>query len=175
VGIVGCGAIGSRVGRICSRGFGSRVLYNDIRDVGPLDFDAEAVSKERLWAESDVVSLHVPLTPATRGLVGATVLSQMRPGALLINTCRGEAVQTEALVEALQSGRLGGAGLDVTHPEPLPPGHPLFQLSRCVLTPHVAARTYTGLRNMFGVVGLIIEALKIPRPAPRSVAPGYGP
>lgn len=159
VGIVGMGRIGSRVGRICAAGFGSRVLYNDIAPVGPFDFAAESVNKPTLWTESDVITLHVPLTDLTRGLVNADVLARMRPGARLINTARGAVVDTTALTAALQDGRLGGAALDVTDPEPLPPDHPLFACDRCLLTPHVAARTPDGLRRMNAVVDEVLAAL----------------
>lgn len=159
VGIVGMGRIGSRVGRICAAGFGARVLYNDIVPVGPFEFAAQAVEKEQIWREADVVSLHVPLTPRTRRLVDAKVLGRMRPTALLINTARGAVVDTEALTDALRSGRIAGAALDVTDPEPLPPGHPLFRLDRCIVTPHIAARTHEGLRGMFAIVDEVIAFL----------------
>ncbi|MGD8451848.1 MAG: NAD(P)-dependent oxidoreductase [Phycisphaerae bacterium] len=159
VGIVGMGRIGSRVGRICAAGFGARVLYNDIVDVGPFAYPAVAVDKDTLWAASDIVSLHVPLTPATRGLVGADVLGQMKPGARLINTSRGAVVETEALADAVGNGRLAGAALDVTEPEPLPAGHRLFACERCLLTPHVAARTHGGWARMHAVVDDVLEFL----------------
>lgn len=159
VGIVGMGRIGSRVGRICAAGFGARVLYNDIVPVGPFDFPAESVDKPTLWARSDVVSLHVPLTDLTRHLINADVLARMRPSARLINTARGAVVDTMALTAALQQGRLAGAALDVTDPEPLPPDHPLFACDRCLLTPHVAARTPGGLRRMSGVVDDVLAVL----------------
>jgi D-3-phosphoglycerate dehydrogenase len=159
VGIVGMGRIGSRVGRTCAAGFGARVLYNDIVDVGPFDFAAQAVDKATLWAESDIVTLHVPLTAETRGLVNADVLGRLRPAALLINTARGAVVDTAALTAALQHGRLAGAGLDVVAPEPLPPEHPLFACEHCILTPHIAARTERGMRRMCAVVDQVLEFL----------------
>jgi phosphoglycerate dehydrogenase-like enzyme len=160
IGIVGMGRIGSAVGRICASGIGARVLYTDIRDVGALPFAATAVDKPTLWAGCDVVTVHVPLTDATRGLVDAAVLGQMPPGALLINTARGPVVRTDALVTALESGQLGGAALDVTDPEPLPPEHPLWRCERCLLTPHIAARTFGGLARMCGIVDDVLDALR---------------
>ena len=160
VGILGMGRIGSRVGRICSGGIGARVLYHDIAPVGPFDFAADPVTFERLLAESDVLTLHVPLTDQTRGLVDAAVLGRLRPGALLINTARGAVAATPALVSALQSGGLGGAALDVTEPEPLPPEHPLFSLDNCIVLPHVAARTYGGLRRMYAVADEVVAHLR---------------
>jgi phosphoglycerate dehydrogenase-like enzyme len=160
VGIVGMGRIGSRVGRTCAAGFGARVLYNDIIEVGPFDFPAQSVDKPTLWVASDIITLHVPLTDETRGLVGADVLARVRPTALLINTARGPVVDTAALSTALQAGRLAGAGLDVVDPEPLPPGHPLFACERCILTPHVAARTERGMRGMCAVVDQVLAFLQ---------------
>lgn len=158
VGIVGMGRIGSRVGRVCAAGLGARVIYNDIVPVGPFDFAAEPVEKDRLWREADVVTLHVPLTGATRGLIDAQVLSRLRRGALLINTSRGAVVETPALVAALQKGEISAA-LDVTEPEPLPADHALLSLPNCVVTPHIAARTQGGLRRMFSVVDQVISFL----------------
>lgn len=159
VGIVGMGRIGSRVGRICAAGCGARVLYNDIVEVGPFAFPAEPVDKPTIWSSCDVITLHVPLTPLTFRMVSAEALRSVRPGALLINTARGKVVDTEALVEALRNGHLGGAALDVTDPEPLPPGHPLFSCPNCLITPHIAARTVGGLRRMFNVVDQVLEYL----------------
>jgi phosphoglycerate dehydrogenase-like enzyme len=159
VGVVGMGRIGSAVGRRCAAA-GARVLYNDIVAVGPFDFAATPADKPAIWTESDVVTLHVPLTDLTRRLVNADVLARLRPGALLINTARGAVVDTEALTAALQAGRLGGAGLDVTDPEPLPPGHPLLVCERCTVTPHVASRTFAGLRRMCAVVDEVLAILQ---------------
>ncbi len=159
VGIVGMGRIGSRVGRICAAGFGADVIYNDIVDVGPFAFPARAVEKPALWERADVVTLHVPLTDQTRKLIDAAVLNSLRPGALLVNTARGAIVDTAGLLAALESGRLGGAALDVTWPEPLPPDHPLLHHPRCIVTPHVAARTHGGLARMFAVVDDVLEFL----------------
>lgn len=160
VGIVGMGRIGTRVGRICSAGFGTRVIYNDIIEVGPFAFPAEAVDKDTLWSQSGVVTLHAPLTDQTRGLVSADVLARLRPSACLINTARGAVVQTAALTDALQGGRLAGAALDVSDPEPLPANHPLFSCENCILTPHVAARTFAGMRGMFAVVDDVLDFLR---------------
>jgi phosphoglycerate dehydrogenase-like enzyme len=160
VGIVGMGRIGSRVGRICAAGYGARVLYNDIVPVGPFAFPAEPVDKPTIWSRCDIISLHVPLTPLTYRMVSADVLRCFRNGALLINTARGAVVETSALVEALQEGRLGGAALDVTDPEPLPPGHPLFRCPNCLVTPHIAARTAGALQRMFAIVDQVIEKLR---------------
>jgi D-3-phosphoglycerate dehydrogenase len=160
VGIVGMGRIGSQVGRRLAAGFGARVMYNDIVPVGPFDFPAEAADKPAIWTQCDVITLHVPLTDQTRGLVSTEALARFRPGAFLVNTARGAVVDTSALTAALQSGRLGGAALDVLDPEPLPPEHPLFSCPNCILTPHIAARTFGGLRRMCAVVDDVLALLK---------------
>lgn len=160
VGILGMGRIGSRVGRICAAGIGARVLYHDIAPVGPFDFPATAVDAETLWAESDILTLHVPLTEATRGLVNRETLGRLRPTALLINTARGAVVDTPALVEALRAGRLAAAALDVTDPEPLPTDHALLADERCIVTPHIASRTHEGLRRMHAIVDDVAAFLR---------------
>lgn len=159
VGIIGMGRIGSRFGRICAAGFGSRVIYHDIADVGPFDFRAERVTAEEVWAEADVVSLHVPLDASTQGMVDAAALGKMKPTAMLVNTARGAVVETAALVEALERGRIAAAALDVTEPEPLPGDHPLLAMPNCIVTPHIAARTHGGLRRMCDVVDEVLAAL----------------
>lgn len=160
VGVIGMGRIGARVARICAAGFGARVLHNDIRKVGPFDYPTVAVEKSQIWRESNVVTLHTPLTDATRGLVGAETLSQMPRSAFLINTARGAIVKTHDLYDALLAGRIAGAALDVTDPEPLPPGHGLFEMDNCLLTPHVAARTHAGMRRMQAVVDDVLAFLR---------------
>jgi phosphoglycerate dehydrogenase-like enzyme len=159
IGILGMGRIGSRVARIAVAGFGARVMYSDIARVGPFDFAVRLVEPETLWAESDILSLHVPLTDRTRRMIDAGVLAALRPGALLINTSRGAVVDTDALVAGLRDGRLGGAALDVTDPEPLLPGHPLLRMENCIVTPHIAARTFGGYRRMCDVVDDVLAQL----------------
>lgn len=160
VGIVGMGRIGSAVGRLLSGGFGCRVLYNDIVEVGPFDFACESVDKDRLYAEADVVTLHVPLTDVTRGMINADVLRRFKPGALLVNAARGAVIDTTALVDGIATGPLAGVALDVTDPEPLPVDHPLLTAPNCLVTPHVASRTDAGLRGMYGVVDDVIALLR---------------
>ena len=170
LGIIGLGRIGRAVARRCRHGFGMRVLFNDIVEPGLLDFVATSVSKEDIYREADVISLHVPLTAQTRGLINGPVLAQCKLGAVLLNTARGAVVDGEALAQALRAGKLLGAGLDVVEPEPLPPDHPLLQTCNTVLTPHAAARSVTGQERMNAVVGDVVAVLqgKPPRyPAPR--------
>jgi len=160
MGIVGLGRIGMCVGRTCSLGLGMRVLFNDIVDVGPLDFPAEPADKAALFRDSDVVSLHVPLTPLTRGMVSAEVLATFKPTATLINTSRGAVVNLIALADALTAGRLAGAACDVFDPEPPPPDHPILHAPNVLLSAHVGARTHEGLDRMNAVVHDVVAVLQ---------------
>lgn len=159
LGIVGMGRIGRRVARICRRAFDMTILYNDIVEIGYLDFDATAVSKARIWTESDVISLHVPLTNLTRRLINADVLRRFRPTATLINTARGAVVDAAALAGALSAGQLAGAAVDVYDPEPPPPDDPLLAAPNVLLTPHLAARTTVAQAGVNDVVDDVIAAL----------------
>ncbi len=143
LGIVGLGNIGHAVARR-GRAFGMRVVYTARRPKPHLEAELEArfLPLEDLLAQSDVVSLHVPLTPQTHHLIDEAALRRMKPTAYLINMARGPVVDTQALVRALQEGWIAGAGLDVTDPEPLPPEHPLYRLPNCVITPHIGSATW---------------------------------
>ena len=96
-----------------------------------------AGSLEELLKQSDFVSLHCPLTEKTKGLIGAAEFDAMKDTAVLVNTSRGPVVDTDALYDALSTGKIAYAGLDVTDPEPLPDGHPLWGMANCIITPHV--------------------------------------
>lgn len=134
-GILGPGAIGQRVARLCAA-FGMRVLTCG-RSSGAVP-GTERVSLDRLLAESDVLSVHVPLNDGTRRLIGVAELARMKPAALLVNTSRGGVIHQAALTEALQNGTIAGACLDVFEEEPLPPESPLRDLPNVLLTPHTA-------------------------------------
>jgi phosphoglycerate dehydrogenase-like enzyme len=135
VGFVGYGASASRLG-IALEALGAQVIYT-ARSAKP-GLPGRFVSFEALLAEADIVSLHLPLTPETKGLIGAQAFAAMRPGAILINTARGELVDEAALAAALASGRLRGAGLDVFAQEPVDPQNRLLALPNVVLAPHMA-------------------------------------
>ncbi|MGI9255755.1 MAG: C-terminal binding protein [Salinispira sp.] len=113
-----------------------------------LPWNSISVSLDELRAESDVVSLHLPASGSSIGMVSADFFAGMKRGACLINTARGSLVNTDALLAALRSGQLGGAALDVTSPEPLPAGHPLLGMSNVIVVPHMAWYSETSLRNM---------------------------
>jgi len=138
LGVIGLGAIGGRFARL-GRALGMRVIAWSFHPKPELDF--EMVPLERLWRESDVISLHLRLSPLTERMIGRDEFAMMKPGAIFLNTARGAIVDEEALIDALASGHLGGAGLDVFTIEPLPPGHPLTRLDNVVLTPHSAGVT----------------------------------
>jgi len=139
VGLFGMGRIGLAVARRLT-GFNVRLLYHN-RTTSPEaeEVGAEYVSLDDLLHESDFVSLHCPLTPETRGLMNAARLQKMKRTAILINTARGEVVDQPALIEALQTGIIAGAGLDVTTPEPLPVDSPLLQLPNVTVLPHIGS------------------------------------
>jgi lactate dehydrogenase-like 2-hydroxyacid dehydrogenase len=141
LGIVGFGRIGREVARRAA-GFGMRVLYHSrtrADEAVERELAATRVPFDDLLAASDFVSVHVSLTPETRHLIDAAALAKMKPGAILVNTSRGGVVDQEALADALRSGRLFGAGLDVTDPEPLRASHPLVALPNCLIVPHIAS------------------------------------
>jgi len=139
LGIAGLGRIGRALARK-ARALGMTVIAYDpfVDDSGMSALGVVKVDLDRLLAESDALSLHLPLQESTRGLFGAAQLAAMPEGAILINVGRGGLVDENALAESLASGHLGGAGLDVTTLEPLPAGHPLFSAPNTILTPHVA-------------------------------------
>ncbi|WP_420607541.1 2-hydroxyacid dehydrogenase [Novosphingopyxis sp.] len=146
LGIVGFGRIGEAVAQR-ARGFGFNILYNKRRRLPPLIEEELGVTYEpdldRLVARSDIVSLHAPLTEETRGFIDAGRIRAMKPEAYLINTSRGELIDEDALIEALEAGRIGGAGLDVyTHEPAVDPR--LLALDNVVLLPHLGSATFEG-------------------------------
>jgi lactate dehydrogenase-like 2-hydroxyacid dehydrogenase len=138
LGVVGYGRIGQAVARRAT-GFGMEVLHT------------RAVELDDLLRRSDFVSLHTPLTDETRGLIGARELALMQPHAVLVNTARGEIVDTAALVDALNAGQIAAAALDVTDPEPLPADHPLLSAPGVTVLPHIGSastRTRAAMADM---------------------------
>ena len=153
LGIVGFGRIGKRVSAIAHSGFGMKVLYADVIDIPPeaeQRAGARRVGFDELLESSDFVTLHVPLNASTRKLIDRESLSRIKPGAVLINTCRGPVTDEDAVLEALVSQRLFGYAADVYTIEPPPPDHPLIgRLDlNVMLTPHSAAQSVESLKNM---------------------------
>ncbi len=146
LGVLGTGPIGSemlRLGRAVGMQAQAWTIHPDPERARKLS--VQFVPLDELLATSDVISIHVKLTDATRGLIGRRELKLMKPGAILVNTARGAIVDNLALAEALEAGRLGGAGLDVFDVEPVPVNHPLLGCEQVVLTPHVADQNAEGM------------------------------
>lgn len=141
--IVGLGRIGQRAAHL-AKAFEAKLIYYDI--VRPpaaveQELGITFVPFDELLPQADIISVHTPLTPETEGLFGAEEYARMRPGALFINTSRHGTYDMDALYDSLQSGHLGGAGLDVFNPEPPPPDHPILKLPNVICTPHMATGT----------------------------------
>ncbi len=170
LGIVGFGRIGQAVARRAA-GFGMTVLYASRRRAAP-DIEAATgavfVSLHDLLKRSDFVSLHVPLGPSTRRLIGGGELRRMKPTAILINTARGPIVDQSALYAALRDGVIGGAALDVTDPEPMPVDDPLLTLDNCLVVPHIASasRATRGRMAAMAAANLIagVRGERLPNP-----------
>ncbi len=173
LGIVGLGDIGTRVARR-ARALGMHLLAADPvahrSSQAVQEFEVELVSREELLARSEMLTLHVPLLPDTRNLIDARAIASMPNGALLINTSRGELVDEEAVAEALRSGHLGGAALDVRRREPPGPHDPLADCPNLILTPHVAGITLQA--NARASAHAVEEVLRVLRgERPRTPAP----
>ncbi|SAK95084.1 gluconate 2-dehydrogenase [Caballeronia fortuita] len=144
LGIVGLGRIGGAVARRAALGFRMNVLYTNRspNEQAEKEYGAKRVELDELLAQSDFVCLQVPLTPQTRGLIGAKELQKMKRSAILINASRGPTVDEHALIEALQNGTIRGAGLDVFEQEPLPADSPLLAMKNVVALPHIGSATH---------------------------------
>jgi glycerate dehydrogenase len=154
MGIIGFGDIGKKVGDVAAA-FGMKVIANSRTRIDQTHrADFRWASLEDLLAQSDVVSLHCPLTPQTTGLINKDSLKRMKSSAFLINTSRGPLVIDQDLADALNDGVIAGAGIDVLSKEPPPPGNPLFSAKNCIITPHIAWATKEArIRLMDIVVG----------------------
>jgi lactate dehydrogenase-like 2-hydroxyacid dehydrogenase len=165
IGIVGMGRIGQAVARRAS-GFEMEVIYTS-RASKEMP-GATRVDMPDLLRAADIVLIAAPLSQETRGMIGKAELAMMRPDAYLVNVARGGLVDTDALVDALARGVIGGAALDVTDPEPLPPDHPLLQFPNCLVVPHVGSASVTARRAMAQLaIDNMVAALRgEPMPAP---------
>lgn len=173
LGIVGFGRIGQAVARR-AQGFGMEVVYHDVNRLpdevtGPLG--ATYLPLEELLGRSDFVSLHVNLSPETRGLINATTLAQMKASAILVNTSRGPVVDQRALADALRDGVIAAAALDVTDPEPIPMDDPLVGMDNCLIVPHIASASRATRAKMAEMAAANLLAGVRGEPLPTPVAP----
>ncbi|MEO8538683.1 MAG: D-glycerate dehydrogenase [bacterium] len=165
LGIVGLGEIGAAMARR-ARGFEMRILYAS-RTRKPeveAELGCEFVPLERLLRESDFVSLHMPLTSETRHMMGEREFGLMKPSAVLVNTARGGVVDQDALVAALEAGKIGGAALDVTDPEPLPLDNLLYSFPNVIITPHIASASLATRSKMADMAARNIAAVLAGQP-----------
>jgi glyoxylate reductase len=170
LGIVGFGRIGQAVARR-AMGFGMRIVYHDLQQASPAleaEYGATFMTLDGLLPQADFVTLHVNLSEETRGLMNAERLGWMKPSAVLVNTSRGPVVDSMALAEALKSGGIAAAALDVTDPEPIPVDHPLVGLDNCLIVPHIASasRATRGLMATMAAANLIagVTGERLPTP-----------
>lgn len=163
MGIVGFGRIGRETGKV-ARAFGMKVVYFDVLARGVPAEEGVAVDLDTLFRESDVVSLHCPLTPQNHGLVNRARLQLMKPTAWLINTSRGALVDESALAEALNSQRIAGAGLDVLCIEPPGEDHPLLTARNCLITPHIGWATRAARARLLDTAVANVRAFLQGRP-----------
>ena len=155
LGIIGFGKIGKAVA-VIARAFSMKVLAHTNH---PAPFDGvEFVTTDELLAESDFVTLHCPLTPQTESMVNAEFISKMKSSAVLINTSRGQVIDEQALADALNSGRLAGAGLDVLSAEPPKADNPLLGARSCLITPHIAWAGYETRARLMDICRRNVEA-----------------
>jgi glyoxylate reductase len=178
LGLVGLGRIGAEMAKR-ARGFDMRVLYSDVLRREDLEesLGLRHASFDELLAEADFISLHTPLTPETRHLIGRDQLRAMKRTAVLVNTSRGPVVDNEALAEALSAGWIAAAGLDVTEPEPLPADHPLVSLPTCIVVPHIASASHATRSAMARIAAENLIAGLHGQPLPASPNPdalGHG-
>ena len=161
IGIVGLGRIGRRVARRC-KAFGMEVICFDpyLSDEAAHELRIERVSMDELLSRADFITLHAALTPSTRGMIDADAIAKMKPGVRIVNAARGALIDEPALIEALESGKVAGAALDVLTDEPPDPGNPLLHMDTVVVTPHLAASTQEAQREVgLQVIQQVVDAL----------------
>jgi len=171
IGIIGFGRIGRATAQL-ALAFGMNVLACDTVQPAEVPEGINMVDLETVFRKSDVVSLHCPLTPQTQNLVNATRLSWMKPSAILINASRGPLVDERALADALKSGRIAGAGVDVLSTEPPAADNPLFSASNCRITPHIAWATTAARKRLLSIALENVKAFLEGRP--QNVVNGCG-
>jgi len=162
VGIIGLGNIGSRVAQILSEGFKAKILAYDpyCNRESFKKVNAEAVSLDRLLRESDIITVHTPLTEETYHLLGRNEFMRMKKGVIIVNTARGELIDTTALIEAIRNNKVSAVALDTVEGEPISKDHPLLKYrDKVVITPHISGYTFEALVNMDKAVVKAIEAV----------------
>jgi glyoxylate reductase len=168
LGIIGMGKIGRAVAKR-ARAFGLEIIYTDMDEWS--ETWARKVSLDTLLEKSDIISLHTPLTEDTYHLINSDTIDKMKPNALLVNAARGPIIDTQALLQALMDGRIAGAALDVTDPEPLPSEHPLYSMRNCLIVPHIGSATNNTRRKMAELACDNLLAGLEGRPLPHCVNP----
>ena len=171
LGVVGLGKLGSAVARV-GAAFGMKVIAwsQNLTEERAAEIGARRVDKATLFAEADVVTLHLILSDRSRGIVGAEDLARMKRTAFVVNTSRGPLIDQDALIAALNSGQIAGAGIDVYDHEPLPPGHPILSAPNTLLTPHLGYVTQQNYRAYYQGCVEAIEAFNAGAPV-RVIAP----
>ncbi len=177
LGIIGMGRIGFALAQRCHGGWGMRVIYSDVRqhEQAEAELAASQVDLATLLAESDFVSIHTHLDASTKGMLNAEAFRQMKPTAVLVNSARGPLIKHDDLYEALRSGEIFAAGLDVTDPEPLPADHPLIGLPNAVIAPHIASGTVASRNGMAEIAAANLIAGLEGRPLRCAVNPEVTP
>lgn len=167
VGLIGYGAVAQHVARLLSA-FKTELLVYDpyVTCIAPSSVSVKKTDLQTLLCQSDMISLHVPMTPKTKHMIGAAQLAGMKPHAILVNTARGSVIDQNALYHALKNKTIGGAALDVFEDEPTDENNPLFELDNTVVSPHAAAETIENIRaTAWLTAGQIIDAFNGIRPA----------
>jgi phosphoglycerate dehydrogenase-like enzyme len=176
IGIIGLGKIGYAVAQRLN-GFGPKIIFTSKhpKPEQAANLNAQQVSLEELLRTSDFICLHTALTEETQGMIDRSAFEVMKGSAILINAARGQVVDTDALVTALETGQIRGAGLDVTDPEPLPPDHPLYKLDNCLITPHIGSATFQTRKSMTSIALENLAAGLSGQPLPHCANPAvYG-
>jgi len=149
LGVIGFGRIGQAMARR-GLGFGMKVLYHSRTPKSEAEeaMDVEYASLDEIYSQSDYISLHTNLNESSKGLIDKKALNQMKSNCILINTARGAVINTEDLIDALETGKIAGAGLDVTDPEPIPSDSKLLKLNNCIVVPHIGSASYATRSKM---------------------------
>jgi len=159
IGFLGLGRIGAEVAKR-SQGFEAKLIYHDPVAKPDLEkkYALRPVGFDELLKASDILSIHIPLLPTTRHIIGERELNMMKPTSVIVNTSRGSVLDQDALTEALRSKKIAGAALDVFEEEPIPEGHPFLQMENVILTPHIASATWETRRMMAEICAENVKA-----------------